>query len=114
MSNGNSSSNGSNGSNGKGKRGRKPRSVSPVNLTVEIHAEARMKTRLENLIDDLPQAAEIVSDEDTDTGFLFVLRYGTGPEGRLARKAIAQSLRKLRDKGRIVSARLATNEIVIG
>ena len=113
MSNGNSS-NGSNGSNGKGKRGRKPRSVSPVNLTVEIHAEGKMKSRIENLIDDLPQAADIVSSTDTDTGFVFVLRYGTGPEGRLARKAIASSLRKLRDKGRIVSARLATNEIVIG
>lgn len=113
MSNGNNN-NGSNGSNGKGKRGRRPRSVSPVNLTVEIHANPNMKARIENLIDDLPQAAEIVRVTDIDTGFVFLLRYGTGPEGRLARKALAQSLRKLRDKQRIAAARLATNEIIIG
>lgn len=113
MSNGNNN-NGSNGSNGKGKRGRKPRSVSPVNLTVEIHADPKMKPRVENMIDDLPQEAEIVRVTDIDTGFVFLLRYGTGPEGRLARKAIAQSLRKLRDKGRIAAARVATNEIIIG
>lgn len=111
MSNGNNN-NGSN--NAPKRRGRKPRSVSPVNLTVEIHADPKMKPRIENMIDDLPQEAEIVRVSDIPTGFVFLLRYGTGPEGRLARKAIANSLRKLRDKNRIAAARLATNEIVIG
>ena len=108
MSNGNSS-NGSNGSNGKGKRGRKPRSVSPVNLTVEINAEARMKTRVENLIDDLPQHGQIVSEGDSETGFSFVIRYPNGPDGRLAKKGILAALRRLKEKGRIGGGVIATN-----
>lgn len=93
----------------KGKPGRKPRSVSVVNLTVQVTADAKMKSRIENLIDDLPQHGQVISESDSDTGFKFVIRYGNGPDGRLAKKGILAALRRLKDKGRISGAVIATN-----
>jgi hypothetical protein len=93
------------------RRGRKPRSVSPVTLTIDIDGSPTMIGRVENIIDDLPQVAEIVDKTETDAGFGFILRFKTGPDGRMARKGIAGSLAKLKSKGRILRARIATNVI---
>ena len=95
---------------------RKPRSVSPVSLTIRLFVSAAeratCKGRFLNLIDDMPHAAEVDSKE-TDTGITFRLRYGTGPEGRLSKAAIVKSLRKWKDKGRIQSAIISTNEVSV-
>jgi hypothetical protein len=93
----------------KGKPGRKPRSVSVVNLTVQVTADPKMKSRVENLIDDLPQHGQIVSESNSDTGFSFVIRYPNGPDGRLAKKGILAALRRLKEKGRIGGGVIATN-----
>lgn len=106
------SSNGTNPSAPK-RRGRKPRSVSPVNLTVQVRADAKMKSRVDNLIDDLGPTATIVSETESDSGFNYVLRYDTGPEGRIARKGIFAALAKLKAKGRIAGATIATNVVSV-
>lgn len=95
------------------RRGRKPRSVSPVNLTVQVRSDPKMKSRVDNLIDDLGPTATIVSETETDTGFNYVLRYDTGPEGRIARKGIFSALTKLKVKGRILGATIATNVVSV-
>lgn len=93
----------------KGKPGRKPRSVSVVNLTVQVTADPSMKPRIENMIDDLPQHGQIVSVGNSDNGFSFVIRYPNGPDGRLAKKGILSALRRLKEKGRISGGVIATN-----
>jgi hypothetical protein len=93
------------------RRGRKPRSVVPVTYTVQVKADAKMKGRIENMIDDLPQTGEIVAENTNTTGFTLVVKYATGPEGRLSRKAIIANLTKMKDKGRIAGWTVATNVV---
>jgi hypothetical protein len=97
------------------KRGRKPRSVSPVTLTIQVTGNVSMVSRVDNLIDDLGPTAEILSatQKEDGSGFSYLLRYATGPEGRIARKGIANSLAKLKSKGRISGAIIATNVISV-
>ena len=56
-----------------------------------------------------PQHGQIVSVGNSDTGFSIVIRYGNGPDGRLAKRGILAALRRLKEKGRISGAVIATN-----
>jgi hypothetical protein len=93
------------------RRGRKPRSIVPVTYTVQVKADPKMKGRIENMIDDLPQTGEIVAENTSAEGFVLVVKYASGPEGRLSRKAIIANLAKMKGKGRIAGWTVATNVV---
>lgn len=95
------------------KRRGRPRGHAPVTLTVTVDAEPGMLSRIENMIDDLPQAATVTNRNVSETGFSITCKYATGPEGRLARRGIVQSLSKYKGKGRIRGAVIASNVITV-
>lgn len=107
--------NNSNSNNGPKRRGRAKGSTTPVTLQVLVACDdaERMALRAENAIDD--GSAEVgMSINVKDNGFTMTLTADDGGNGRIARQAIAKTLKKWHEKGRIKSASILTNPIHIG
>ena len=107
--------NNSNSNNGPKRRGRAKGSTTPVTLQVLVACSdaERMALRAENAIDD--GSAEVgMSIKVKDNGFTMTITATDGGNGRIARQAIAKTLKKWHEKGRITSASILTNPIHIG
>ena len=107
--------NNSNSNNGPKRRGRAKGSTTPVTLQILVACKdaERMALRAENAIDD--GSAEVgMSIKVNDNGFAMTITAADGGNGRVARQAIAKTLKKWHEKGRIVSASILTNPIHIG
>ena len=91
------------------KRRGRPRGAAPVTLTVTINGDPSMKGRVDNLIDDLPQSPMKVESD----GLNYRIKFATGPEARMAKKGIASALGRLKMKGRIIGAVIATNVVTV-
>lgn len=107
--------NNSNSNNGPKRRGRAKGSTTPVTLQVLVACSdaERMSLRLENAVDD--GSAEVgMSINLKDNGFSATITAADGGNGRIARQAIAKTLKKWHEKGKIASASILTNPIHIG
>jgi len=107
--------NNSNSNNGPKRRGRAKGSTTPVTLQILVACKDadRMALRAENAIDD--GSAEVgMSIKVNDNGFAMTITATDGGNGRIARQAIAKTLKKWHEKGRITSASILTNPIHIG
>ena len=107
--------NNSNSNNGPKRRGRAKGSTTPVTLQILVACKdaERMALRAENAIDD--GSAEVgMSIKVKDNGFAMTITATDGGNGRIARQAIAKTLKKWHEKGRITSASILTNPIHIG
>ena len=107
--------NNSNSNNGPKRRGRAKGSTTPVTLQILVACKdaERMALRAENAIDD--GSAEVgMSIKVNDNGFAMTITAADGGNGRIARALIAKTLRKWHEKGKITSATVLTNPILIG
>ncbi len=113
--NNNGNGNGNDNGDGKRRRGRAKGSTTPVTLQVLVACKDadRMAMRAENAIDDGAATVGIAVDTDAD-GFKMTLTAKDGGNGRIARALIAKTLKKWHSKGKIISATILTNPIVIG
>jgi hypothetical protein len=111
----NGNGNGNDNGDGKRRRGRAKGSTTPVTLQILVACKdaERMALRAENAIDD--GSAEVgMSIKVNDNGFAMTITATDGGNGRIARQAIAKTLKKWHEKGRITSASILTNPIHIG
>ncbi|MGA0398088.1 MAG: hypothetical protein ACO3O3_13075 [Ilumatobacteraceae bacterium] len=107
--------NNGNGDNAPKRRGRAKGSTMGVTLHVKVACSdaERMALRAENMLDDA--SAEVsFKVEANANGFNMIVSANDGGNGRLARVALAKTLKKWHSKGRITSATILTNPIVIG
>ena len=111
----NGNGNGNDNGDGKRRRGRAKGSTTPVTLEILVACgdADRMSMRAENVIDD--GSAEVgMTIKVNDDGFKMTLTAADGGNGRIARALIAKTLRKWHEKGKITSATVLTNPILIG
>jgi len=107
--------NGNDNGDGKRRRGRAKGSTMGVTLHVKVACSdaERMALRAENMLDDTSVDVSFKVEANAN-GFNMIVSANDGGNGRLARVALAKTLKKWHSKGRITSATILTNPIVIG
>ena len=110
----NTNTNGSNDNTPK-RRGRAKGSTMGVTLHVNVLCDDadRMALRAENMLDDTSVDVTFKVEPNAN-GFGMIVNATDGGNGRLARVALAKTLKKWHAKGRIRGATILTNPIRIG